>query len=380
MSSNAESYAEKKLIWVNIIFFAVTTLVGLIGTPLYILENGISGFLLLLTLFYIMATGMGITVGYHRLFAHVSYKAHPVIRFLLLFFGAAAFEQSALKWASQHRDHHRYVDTDRDPYDIKKGFFYAHIGWLIFWKHRFNFENVPDLTRDRMVMHQHRYFVGWAVVSGILVPMLIGAFFGQLWGALIIAVCLRLTFVYHSTFLINSVCHMFGNATYDPDASAKDHWLVALLTFGEGYHNFHHRFPGDYRNGVRWYHWDPSKWLIAFLSRMGLAGGLRRVSSFRIAEARLAGEQKRASQQLKLHVPPALLAQGMSLLNFRYRQILVLLKNWEEAQARMTMMSRSATAQVKRARRRFLEMKQSWQEILEGDPTRLHARLLLLPV
>ena len=127
--------ATRKNNWVNITFFAVTTLAGVFGAPVYIYYYGIAATEVALFLFYFGATGLSITVGYHRLFAHATFKTNRVVRFFLLFFGAAAFEQSALQWSAQHRDHHRYVDTDRDPYSIRKGFFYAHIGWLIFWQH-----------------------------------------------------------------------------------------------------------------------------------------------------------------------------------------------------------------------------------------------------
>ena len=151
-------YSRPKLIWRNILFFTFTTVTALIGCPLYIIHYGVSPSVIALTAFFMVATGMSITVGYHRLFSHVTYKAHPVVRFLLLFFGAAAFQQSALEWSSQHRDHHRYVDTDRDPYDIKKGFFYAHIGWLIFWEHVVDFDNAHDLAKDPIIQHQDKNY------------------------------------------------------------------------------------------------------------------------------------------------------------------------------------------------------------------------------
>ena len=115
----------KKPIWVNIIFFSVTTLGCLVGAPLYLYHYGISGSELALFAFYMIATGMSITVGYHRHFSHANFRTNPLIQFLLLFFGAAAFEQTAYTWSSQHRDHHRFVDTDLDPYSIKKGFWYS---------------------------------------------------------------------------------------------------------------------------------------------------------------------------------------------------------------------------------------------------------------
>lgn len=293
---------KPKIVWVNILFMAVTGLVGLIGAPLYLFNHALPGSIIALTLFYMAATALSITVGYHRCFAHLNFKAHPILETILLFFGAAAFEQSAYRWAYQHRDHHRYVDTDRDPYSIKKGFWYAHIGWLLFWEHAFPFDNVSDLQKNPRVMNQHRYYKFWALGSGIVVPVLIGALMGHALAAFIFAVCLRVTLVYHSTFFINSFCHMIGTSTYDIDATAKDSWLIALLTFGEGYHNFHHRFPTDYRNGVRWYHWDPSKWFIKIFSWVGLATDIKKVSTFRILHARLAADHKRAgNRQINLY-------------------------------------------------------------------------------
>ena len=280
----------KKYNWPIIIFFGITTLGALIGAPLYIYRFGISLPEILLFVFFVLATGLSITVGYHRLYAHSTFKASPLVRFLVLFFGAAAFEQSALTWSSGHRDHHRYVDTDLDPYSIKKGFWYAHIGWMTLWHQHPDYNNVKDLMKDKLLMHQHRHYVAWGFGAGVFFPMILGALSGHMLGGLVLSVCTRLTLVYHATFAINSVCHTFGKATYDIHASARDHWFVAILTNGEGYHNFHHHFPTDYRNGVRWYHWDPSKWVIVLLSRIGLVWDLKKVPALSILQARQAAE------------------------------------------------------------------------------------------
>jgi len=282
----------KKFNWFNISFILLTSLVGLIGGPIYIYHHGLALDEILLFTFFSLATGLAITVGYHRLFAHATYRAHNVIRFLLVFFGSAAFEQSALAWSSQHRDHHQYVDTERDPYNIKKGFFWAHMGWLIFGKYQFLYANVDDLIRDRLIMNQAKHYVPWAVTAGVITPVLIGSLWGHALSAFILSVCLRVTLVYHSTWCINSVCHTFGNRTYDTQGTARDHWLVAFLTFGEGYHNFHHRFPSDYRNGVKWYHLDPSKWIIALWEKLGLAWDLMRVPQDRIVRAQMLAAKK----------------------------------------------------------------------------------------
>jgi stearoyl-CoA desaturase (delta-9 desaturase) len=371
----SETNSVRSLVWENIIFFAVTTLIAVVGAPIYIYHYGISLSEWLLMAFFFAATGLGVTVGYHRLFAHRNFKASPLVRFLVLFFGAAAFEQSALKWASQHRDHHKYVDTDLDPYSIKKGFWYAHIGWLIFWQHKIHYENAKDLQESRLIMHQHKYYHFWAVAAGILMPLLIGALTGHALGALIFAVCVRLTFVYHATFCINSVCHMFGKATYDIYASARDHWFIALFTFGEGYHNFHHRFPADYRNGVCWYHWDPSKWLIALLARMGLVWDLKTMSKFRILEAKLAAENQTAQDFLKRMADHPQLALMHHRLSDQYQRLKDQLLAWEQAAKeyhgvlyerftrRSAELRKGASEKMLAARRHFEDTRLQWKSL-----------------
>ena len=271
--------------WLGIIFFLILHLVGFIGTPLYVIYHGINTADIVLFSSFFVLTSMAITVGYHRLFAHVTFKANPMIRFFLLLFGAATFEESALKWASQHRQHHQFTDTDRDPYNITKGFWYAHVGWILFWKHRVNYNNVNDLKRSKLVVHQHEQHAWWSVGAGIFLPLAIGFAIGRPLGAFIMAVCLRLVLVMHSAFFINSYAHMIGAKNYDGSLSARDHWIGALLTNGEGYHNFHHKFPNDYRNGIKWYHWDPTKWSIYILSKLRLTSDLKKTPNQYIQNA-----------------------------------------------------------------------------------------------
>jgi len=375
--------ATRKNNWVNITFFTVTTLAGIIGTPVYLYHYGLAAAETALFLFYFAATGLSITVGYHRLFAHATYKTNRMVRFFLLFFGAAAFQQSALQWSAQHREHHRYADTDRDPYSIGKGFFYAHIGWLIFWQHETNYGNVKQLQKDSLVMHQHRYYNLWAFAAGIVTPLLIGLLSGHLLGALLIGVGLRLTLVYHTTFFVNSVCHTFGTATYDIDSSARDNWFTALFNFGEGYHNFHHRFAADYRNGVRWYQFDPGKWIIATLEKLGLAWDLRRVSRFRILAARFAGEETRVTRWLSEN---SNFASGIgttiqSQVRTRYEDLREHLLEWETAaqeyhsvlKAQVNNYSkelrRAARRRVAEARATFHESRVDWNALLRQCST-----------
>jgi len=276
---------KRRVRWLGLIFFIILHVIAIIGTPLYIYYRGITAPELALFLFYAAATGMSITIGYHRLYAHSTFDASPIVQFFLLFFGAATFEESALKWASQHRQHHMFSDTEHDPYGVNKGFWHAHIGWILLWRHRTNYKNVNDLRKSRLVRHQHDHHAWWSVAGGFVLPMLLAWWIGHPLGGFIMVVCLRIILVLHSSFFINSFAHTFGKKTFNHAQSARDNWLGAILTNGEGFHSFHHRFPTDYRNGVRWFHWDPTKWCIFVMSKLGLAWDLRRTSDQRIAQA-----------------------------------------------------------------------------------------------
>jgi len=272
------------------IFMPVIALIGVIGTPLYIYHFGLSASELSLFLVYLIGTSLAITVGYHRYFSHATFKTNPVIHFLLLFFGAATFQKSALRWASQHRQHHQFTDTELDPHNSKRGFFYCHVGWIMFYKHDVNYANVADLSKSKMTESQHEYYDWWSVIAGLLIPMGIGVWIGHPLGAFIMTFCLRISLVLNMAFFINSSAHMIGKKTYDEHASAGDSWFWAILTNGEGYHNYHHKFPNDYRSSYRWYHWDPSKWFIYALSRVGLVRDLKKTSESKITEALQAEE------------------------------------------------------------------------------------------
>lgn len=274
--------------WMAAIFMPVIALIGIVGTPVYIYYKGLAVSEAVLFFFYLIATSLAITVGYHRYFSHRTFKTNSIIEFLLLFFGAATFQKSAMRWASQHRQHHQFTDTELDPHNSKRGFFFCHIGWIMFYKHDVNFKNVADLSKSVLAVNQHKYYDLWSVISGLVLPMAIGVGIGHPLGAFIMTFCLRVTLVLNMAFFINSSAHMVGDKDFDRDASAGDNWFWAMLTNGEAYHNFHHKFPNDYRNGHLWYHWDPSKWVIFTLSRFGLISGLQRTSRQKIDEAKSA--------------------------------------------------------------------------------------------
>ncbi len=273
----------------NSSFLIGTFFSSLIGVPLYIYFFGLGWLEVGLFLSLFVLTGMSITFGYHRLFAHKTFETHPLIRFVCLIFGAGAFESSVIEWTSDHRRHHKHVDHDDDPYDISKGLFHAHIGWLLFkLKPEPPLDNVNDLRKDALVVWQHKYWLWIGITSAFVLPTVIG-FLAAGWvgalGGFLIGGVLKVVCVQHCTFCINSLCHTIGSRPYSDKCSARDSWLMALVTFGEGYHNYHHEFQHDYRNGVKPWHWDPTKWLIWTLSKLGLAKKLRTVPEEKIQAA-----------------------------------------------------------------------------------------------
>ena len=283
---------NKPINWTYTIFFSMLPIIAIAGTIWWSVTGHYNTATILLTIFYVFATGMGITAGYHRLLSHKTYKAHPVIKFILLFFATATFQGSATEWCSDHVNHHRYVDTEKDPYNINQGFWYAHLGWILSLEpNKRDLSNVPELLDDKILRFQHKYFTQLAAISGFLIPALIASLWGDFWGGLLLAGVLRMCIVHHSTFFINSLAHTLGSKNYTEAGTARDNLLTALLTFGEGYHNFHHQFARDYRNGIKFYHYDPTKWLIKGLYKIGLASDLQVVSEDLIVKYKVAHDE-----------------------------------------------------------------------------------------
>jgi stearoyl-CoA desaturase (Delta-9 desaturase) len=279
--------------WETSSFLIGTVVLTLTAVPFYLWRFGIDWFQVALFCALLLATGFSISLGYHRLFSHLAFRTTMPVKLFVLIFGSAAFENSVLMWASEHRRHHKHVDHEDDPYDITKGFFHAHIGWLLFkLLPQPPFDNVADLKKDPLVMWQHRYIHLLAVLVSFLLPATLGAIWNGWIGALggfLIAGVARVVVVQHCTFFINSACHTIGRQPYSVKCSARDSLLMAFLTFGEGYHNYHHEFQYDYRNGVKPWQWDPTKWLIWIFSKLGLTNSLRRVppETIHLAETRL---------------------------------------------------------------------------------------------
>ena len=299
-------YVRNNVHWGNLIALMGTLAITVFALPVFIWKYGaqlnwwVHGSLFVGLYIF---SGMGITFGYHRLLAHLSFKVRWPVKMMALLGGATAMQDSALNWCSDHRRHHKHTDDDTDPYNIQLGFLHAHIGWVVFRPIGGDvpLTNVNDLKADPLVRWQHKWWGVIGIVVGFGLPALIGWLAGGGIGAaagLLISGVARQVMVHHMTFFINSLCHTLGSQPYSNSCSAKDSWFMSLFTFGEGYHNFHHEFQHDYRNGVKPWQFDPTKWSIRVLEKLGLASNLRRVPNETIAVAEILETQRQLDERL----------------------------------------------------------------------------------
>lgn len=358
----------RRINWPTLLFLLLTPPAALIWSGVRVHLSGVHALEIGLFLFYFVACGMSITAGYHRLFAHRAYECNRAVKLFFVLFGAAAFQHSVLSWSSDHRRHHKNIDREEDPYNIKKGFFWAHIGWLLVNDHkRSRFTNVPDLESDPLLVWQHRHYIPIAIFMGFVLPFAVGYAFGSAWGGLVWGGLVRVVVGHHVTFLVNSLAHTLGKRPYSLDVSARDSVVTALLTFGEGYHNYHHRFAADYRNGVRGYQFDPTKWLIRGLAAIGFAWDLRRIPRERIVAAQVECEKQRLSARLR-----GCQEQVAAAIRQRYAD---LAESMERSAARLGQLEREwaswtkeqrqrMQADLRTARRDFRAAYRSWREAL----------------
>jgi stearoyl-CoA desaturase (delta-9 desaturase) len=214
----------------------------------------------------------GITAGYHRYFAHRSYKTSRAVQFFLAFLGCSAMQKGPLWWASHHREHHRHSDTPDDPHSpIMTSFWWAHLGWIMSDDHTDTpWETIPDWSRYPELRWLDRNH--W--VPGIVLAVacfLIGGWVGLVWGFLVSTVLL-----YHGTFFINSLSHLVGSRRYATPDESRNNLFLALITLGEGWHNNHHHYQSSANQGFFWWEIDISYYLIRLLSFVGLVWDVRR--------------------------------------------------------------------------------------------------------
>jgi fatty-acid desaturase len=219
---------------------------------------------------YYFATGLGISMGYHRLHTHRSYKVPKWLEYFFAVCGTLTLEGGPIFWVATHRLHHQFSDQPGDPHSPRDGAFWSHVGWILFGETNHNNTKVmsryaPDLAKDRFYVWLNNYhWVPIVVLTGILYA--IGGIPLVLW-----ANFLRIVFGLHATWAVNSATHIWGKRRFDIRDDSRNTWWVALISFGEGWHNNHHAHPTSARHGLAWYEFDPSWLLIKVLRRLGLA-------------------------------------------------------------------------------------------------------------
>ena len=318
---------KPKILWLNVSVFAVTFLVALIAVPYRAITHGFETVEIVAALLCFIYCGMSITVGYHRLWSHRTFQSHWSLRFICALGGAFALQNSALHWSSDHRIHHKHVDkNDIDPYSAKRGFWYSHIGWMLkeYQPERIqSYDNVRDLQKDNVVMWQHKHYLLLTILMNLGIPIAFGIYTGDIISSLLLLGFLRLVLSHHTTFFINSLAHIWGKQTYTDKNSARDNGILAFFTFGEGYHNYHHIFENDYRNGIRWYQFDPSKWLIKLCSYINVTSKLRVVSEDKIEKAKLKMMLKVSKDILRSKSQTDGLCETQQKLQSEYDQLII---------------------------------------------------------
>ncbi|XP_014289670.1 acyl-CoA Delta-9 desaturase [Halyomorpha halys] len=272
-----------KIVWRNVLAFVYLHVGALYG--LYLAFTVASGYTVLWSVFIAWLGGMGVTAGAHRLWSHRSYKAKWPLRVLLALLQCMAFQNHLYEWVRDHRVHHKFTDTDADPHNAKRGFFFSHIGWLMVRKHpdvagKGKVVDMSDLERDWVIRWQRTLYP-------VLMPLLCFVFptwvpvkvWGEApWASWYVAGILRYTLSLNGTWLVNSAAHIWGMKPYDKTISASENLTVACIAFGEGWHNYHHAFPWDYKTSeFHGYRTNVSKAFIDFFAKIGWAYNLKTV-------------------------------------------------------------------------------------------------------
>ncbi|XP_030629318.1 acyl-CoA desaturase [Chanos chanos] len=270
------------IVWRNVMLMTLLHLGALYG--LYLIPSACA-LTLAWALFCFVVSALGVTAGAHRLWSHRSYKATLPLRIFLAFANSMAFQNDIYEWARDHRVHHKYSETDADPHNAQRGFFFAHIGWLLVRKHpdvieKGNKLELSDLKADKVVMFQRRHYKVSVLVICFLVPMLVPWYlWGEsLWVAYFIPALLRYTLVLNATWLVNSAAHMWGNRPYDANINPRENKFVTFSAIGEGFHNYHHTFPYDYATSEFGWKLNLTTCFIDLMCYLGLAKERKKVS------------------------------------------------------------------------------------------------------
>jgi stearoyl-CoA desaturase (Delta-9 desaturase) len=258
------------------LLYRVVLIVGILlplaatGYAIYLVWNQYVGWreIALLVVMYVL-TGLGVTLGYHRLITHRSFETGPVVKFVSLALGAMALQGRVINWAAWHLKHHAASDREGDPHSPRDGFFHAHVGWILNPTPAERERYCKRLLEDRVVVFVDRTNMLWVTI-GLAVPYAIAGWSGLLWGGLV-----RIALGNHATFAINSVCHTFGSRPFDTRDESRNNWLMGALGLGEGWHNNHHAFPSSAYHGLGWRQPDFTALVIRLLGRLGLARDIK---------------------------------------------------------------------------------------------------------
>lgn len=282
----------------------ITPLVALAGAIVLLWPWGVSWAALALFFGMYVLTGFGVTIGYHRLFTHKSFETGPVLKAIFGVLGSMSVQGSIIHWCAFHRQHHQHSDHDGDPHSphthghghgiggVLRGLWRAQVGWMLERKRpAFDRQYTADLEKDPVVAWIDKRTWLWitlslaipTVLGGLITMSWSGAVLGFLWGGAI-----RIAFVHHITWSVNSVCHIWGSAPFRSHDESRNNPIIGLLALGEGWHNNHHAFPTSARHGLRWWQFDPSYLMIRVLEKLGLVRRVRVPSSERQAEKRAA--------------------------------------------------------------------------------------------
>jgi len=285
--------------WFMVIYITLSHALTLVSL-LYLFEYTWKSWVAFFLLYYF--SGVGITGGAHRLWAHRSYKASFIVRFYLMICNCMANQGSILHWSRDHRVHHKYAETDRDPHDATRGFFYAHVGWLMLKKdpkvvEAGNKLSFQDLYDDPIVMFQHRLCPWINQFFCFVFPTLLGYYVcnQSLWTSFLFLGVARYCYVLNSTWLVNSLAHWVGYKPYDGTINPTENPFVAFFALGEGWNNWHHVYPWDYSTSEYgfWKRWNPTKLQIDLFAALGLVWDRKRaLDAWNSAKLRMAQQSK----------------------------------------------------------------------------------------
>jgi len=281
VDSQAKSNANKtprqhQIVWRNVVIMLYLHAAALYGVYLALTSAKWQTFALAFA-FYIIS-GLGITAGAHRLWSHRSYKAKWPLRLLLAAFNTMAFENSIYEWSRDHRVHHKFSETDADPHNATRGFFFSHVGWLLLRKHPDVLEkgkvvDCSDILADPIVRLQRKYYLPLVLMFCFIIPTYTPVWlWGEtIWNSFFICALLRYAFTLNMTWLVNSAAHMWGDKPYDESISPSENFFTMFGAIGEGFHNYHHTFPWDYATSEYGIKYNITTMFIDTMAFFGLA-------------------------------------------------------------------------------------------------------------